>query len=82
VLSKFKEFKTLIENLCEKKINTLRSDNGGGFTSDEFKASCGEVGIKRELSTTYNPHQNGVAVKKNRTIMEAVKAMLHDQNLS
>jgi transposase InsO family protein len=81
VFSKFKEFKTLIENLSEKKIKVLRSDNGGEFTSDEFKALCGEAGNKRELSTSYNPRQNGVAERKNQTIMEAVKAMLHDQNL-
>ena len=28
----FKEFKALVENLSEKKINILRSDNGGDFT--------------------------------------------------
>jgi hypothetical protein len=32
VFSKFKEFKTLIENLSEKKIKVLRSNNGGEFT--------------------------------------------------
>ena len=37
VFSKFKEFKTVIENHTEKKIKTLRSDNGGEFTSNEFK---------------------------------------------
>jgi transposase InsO family protein len=81
VFNKFKEFKALVENLSEKKIKILRSDNGGEFTSDEFKAFCKEVGIKRELSTPYNPQQNGVAERKNRTIMEAVKAMIHDQDL-
>jgi transposase InsO family protein len=82
VFNKFKEFKVLVENLSEKKIKILRSDNGGEFTSDEFKAFCKEVGIKRELSTPYNPQQNGVAERKNRTIMEAIKAMIHDQDLS
>jgi hypothetical protein len=81
VFNKFKEFKALVENLSEKKIKILRSDNGGEFTSDEFKTFCKEVGIKRELSTPYNPQQNGVAERKNRTIMEAVKAMIHDQDL-
>ena len=38
--------------------------------------------IKREFSTPYNPQQNGVAEQKNQTIMEATKAMLHDQDLS
>ena len=37
VFSKFKEFKAFIENHTEKKIKTFHSDNGGEFTSDEFK---------------------------------------------
>ena len=78
VLSKFKEFKALIENHTEKKIKTFRSDNGGEFTSNEFKELCKDSGIKRELSTPYNPQQNGVVERKNRNIMEVARAMLHD----
>ena len=81
VFSKFKEFKALIENHTEKKIKTFRSDNGGEFTSNEFKELCKDSGIKRELSTPYNPQQNGVAERKNRTIMEVARDMLHDQDL-
>ena len=77
VFSKFKEFKALIENHTENKIKTFRSDNGGEFTSNEFK----ELGIKRELSTPYNPQQNGIVKRKNRTIMEDTREMLHDQDL-
>ena len=50
-LLKSKDFKVLIENHCEKKIKTLRSDNGGEFTSGEFNDLCKRSGIKRELST-------------------------------
>jgi hypothetical protein len=81
VFRKFKEFKALIENLSERKIKILRSDNGGEYTSKEFVNFCKDVGIKRELTTPYNPQQNGVAERKNRTIMEAVKTMIHDQDL-
>jgi transposase InsO family protein len=67
--------------LIEKKINTLRSDNGGEFTSKEFKEYWKEYGIKRDLSTSYNPQWNGVAERKNQAIMEVVKDMIHDQDL-
>ena len=36
VFNKFKEYKALIANLSERKIKTLRSDNGGEYTSKEF----------------------------------------------
>ena len=55
VFSKFKEFKALIENHTEKKIKTFQSDNGGEFTSDEFKELCKDSWIKRELTSPYNP---------------------------
>ena len=55
VFSKFKEFKALIENHTHKKIKTFRSDNGGEFTSDEFKELCREIGIKMDFTTPYNP---------------------------
>jgi transposase InsO family protein len=70
-----------IENLSERKIKILRSDNGGEYTSKEFVNFCKDVGIKRELATPYNPQQNGVVERKNKTIMEAVKTMIHDQHL-
>jgi transposase InsO family protein len=78
VFNKFQEFKALVENLSGKKIKILRSNNGGEYTSNEFKDFCKEARIKRELTTPYNPQQNGVAERKNRSIVEAVKAMIHD----
>jgi hypothetical protein len=81
VLERFKEFKVLVENLFERKIKILRSNNGGEYTSNEFGSFCRDAEIKRELTTPYNPQQNGVAERKNRTIMEAIKTMIHDQDL-
>ena len=71
----------MIQNHTEKKIKIFRSDNGGEFTSNEFKELCRDLGIKRELTTQYNPQQNAVAERKNRTIMEATREILHDQDL-
>jgi len=78
---KFKEFKALIENQTGKRIQILRSDNGGEYESHEFESFCKEAGIKRQLTVPYNPQQNGVAERKNRTICEAAKAMMFDQDL-
>jgi hypothetical protein len=81
VFSRFREFKALVENQTRKKIKVLRSDNRGEFTSNEFRDFCKEASIKREMTVPFNPQQNGVAKKKNRTIVEATRAMLHDQDL-
>ena len=81
VFIKFKEFKALIENHTEKKIKIFLSENGREFTSNEFKKLCKDSGIKRDLTTPYNPQQNGVTERKNRMIMEAARTMLHDQDL-
>jgi hypothetical protein len=40
-----------------------------------------DVGIKRELTTPYNPQQNDVVERNNITILEAVKTMIHDQDI-
>ena len=55
VFGKFKEFKALVENLSDKKIKILRSDNGGEYTSNEFIDFKKNVGIKRKHTTLYNP---------------------------
>lgn len=62
-------------------IKAFKSDNGGEFTSNDFNDLCKDAGIKKETIVSYNPQQNGVAEGKNRTIMEAVRTMLHDQKL-
>ncbi|GKG12101.1 ribonuclease H-like domain-containing protein [Tanacetum coccineum] len=45
---------------------------------DEF---CREKGIKREYSVARTPQQNGVAERKNRTLIKAVRTMLADSKL-
>jgi transposase InsO family protein len=64
------------------EVNTSRNyQNINKYTSREFVNFCKDVGIKRELTIPYNPQQNGVAEINNITIMEAVKTMIHDQDL-
>ena len=81
VLDRFREFRALVENQSEKRMKFLRSDNGGEYTSGGLVDFCSEAGIKREFIVPYNPQQNGVAEWKNRTIISAMKAMIHDQGV-
>ena len=81
VLDKFREFRAWVENQSGKKIKVLRSDNGGEYTFGGFVDFCSEVGIKRKFTVPYNPQHNGVVERKNKTIVLAVKAMIHDQGV-
>jgi transposase InsO family protein len=60
-------------------VKALRSDNGGEYVSNEFKNLCAKEGIRRELNTPHNPQQNGVAERKNKSIVGVARVMLHDQ---
>lgn len=62
-------------------IKCLRTDRGGEYNSIEFNEFCKENGIKRQLTTAYTPQQNGVAERKNRTIMNMVRAILSEKEV-
>ena len=57
VFGKFKELKALIENHLERRIKTLRLDNGGEYTSKEFEAFYKEAGIKSKLTLPIYPNR-------------------------
>ena len=82
VLEKFKEFVSLISNITDNTIKVLRSDNGGEYCSKAFEAYLKEHGISHQLTVPYNPAQNGVAERMNRTIVESARSMLSHSNLS
>jgi transposase InsO family protein len=57
VFNKFHEFKVEMKNLTNKKIKTLGTDNGRGYTAKEFVAFCKSTGVRRELIVPHNPQQ-------------------------
>ena len=58
VFQKFKEWKAMVENQRGRKVKALRSDNGGEYTSMEFKEYLARHGIKHQLSIPGLPEQN------------------------
>ncbi|GJS33256.1 putative ribonuclease H-like domain-containing protein [Tanacetum coccineum] len=48
---------------------------------DDVNELCAKKGIKREFSVARTPQQNGVAERKNRTLIEAARTMLADSLL-
>ena len=70
------DFTNQVQRQHNEKILTIRCDNGTEFknyTLDEFLS---DEGIVRQFSAPYTPQQNGVAERKNRTLIEAARTML------
>ena len=82
VLSSFKHYVNKMENqngsrVRQMQIKCLRTDNGTEFVNREFSEYLASKGIKHELTTPYTPEQNGLAERKNRTVMEMVRTMFY-----
>ena len=63
VLSKFQEYESMVTNLTGLKIQTLRSDNGGEYTSNEFAKFCASKGNSKGNSQTRIPLSKMVSPK-------------------
>ena len=78
VLEKFKQYMKYVNAKMENKIARLRCDNGGEYTSKDFKDFCAKKGIQIEYTIPYNPQQNGVAERLHRTLVEKARCLLFD----
>ena len=77
----FKKFKVMVEKATDRQIKVVQSDRGGEYTSTTFKEYCEEQGIRRFLTAPYTPQQNGVAERKNRTILDMIRSMLKSKKM-
>ena len=82
VFEYFKEFKSMVEKQTGNYIKILKSDQGGEFKSREFNQYCKSNGIQQQFTVPHTPQQNGVAERKNRTLVECAHSMLQSKNIS
>jgi hypothetical protein len=84
-LDKFKIFKAEVENQHNIKIKVVRSDHGGeyygrhtpyGQVPGPFVRFSQENDIVVQYSMSGDPQQNGVAERRNCTLMDMVRSML------
>ena len=78
---RFVEFKAQTKKECGYYIKILRLGRGGEYTSISFIIFCRKYGIKKELTASYTPQQNGVAERKSRTIVEMARSMMKEKGL-
>ena len=80
----FNEFSKLYRKIQNEKgftISCIRSDHGREFENVDFEGYCDEHEIEHNFSAPRTPQQNGVVERKNRTLQEMVRTMLHENNL-
>nr|GEZ58214.1 hypothetical protein [Tanacetum cinerariifolium] len=73
-----KSFITRIENLVDYKVKVIRCDNRTEFKNREMNQFCEMKGILRQFSVSRTPQQNGVAERRNKTLIKAARTMLAD----
>ena len=81
VLESFQDFKAFAENQTGERIKRIRTDNGREYVNREMKEFLRKSGIHHEMTAPYNPEQNGLAERRNRTYVERARSMLFDAGL-
>ncbi|WJZ95226.1 hypothetical protein VitviT2T_014011 [Vitis vinifera] len=66
----------MIETQYNAKVRVLRSDNGGEYQSSDLQKYLEGHGIIHQTTCSNTPQQNGVAERKNRHLLEVVRASL------
>nr|GEU89119.1 putative ribonuclease H-like domain-containing protein [Tanacetum cinerariifolium] len=70
-----KTFITGIKNQLSLNVKIIKSDDETKFKNQDLNQFCG---IKREFSVVRTTQQNGIAERKNRTLIEAARTMQAD----
>ena len=81
VFGKFKEYKALVENKLDCKIQAFQNDGGDEYISNAMKDFCKQEGVAVRTTETNEPYQNGVAERANCDIIEGVITLLTEAKL-
>ena len=70
-----------MERETGRKIKCLRLDGGKEYFSGQLNGYLQQIGIRRDFNCRYTPEQNGVAERKNCSVVEATRAMLEEKSM-
>jgi hypothetical protein len=70
------DFAKEVECQYRQNILAIRSDNGTEFKNYTLIGFLSDEGIRHQYSAAYTPQQNGVAERKNQTLMDMARSML------
>ncbi|GBN69512.1 Retrovirus-related Pol polyprotein from transposon TNT 1-94, partial [Araneus ventricosus] len=77
----FSQFKTKYENLTDKRIKKLRTDNGLEFVNEQLDTYLSNSGIFHEKTIPYNSESNGKAERANSILLEKARSLLYESEL-
>ena len=78
---KFKEFISEVEKQFGRSIKSLRLDRGDEYLSQQFIDYFRDSVILSQWTPPYTPQHNGVAKKRNRTLLDMVSSMMGKEDL-
>ncbi|GJR27593.1 retrovirus-related pol polyprotein from transposon TNT 1-94 [Tanacetum coccineum] len=70
-------FIKMVENQNDVKVKQIRTDNGIEFRNHDLESFCDKKVISQYFCSPYTPKQNGIAERKNRTLIEATRIMMN-----
>uniref|UniRef100_A0A2N9IT45 Integrase catalytic domain-containing protein n=1 Tax=Fagus sylvatica TaxID=28930 RepID=A0A2N9IT45_FAGSY len=80
-LEKFITYRLEVEKWTDNKLKSINSDRGGEYFSNDFERYCIENGIVHFCTPPYTPEANGIAERRNRTLLDMVRSMMARANL-
>ncbi|CAI7892682.1 unnamed protein product [Closterium sp. NIES-53] len=81
VAAALKEWMPRAQRESGHKVKVIHTDNGGEFIGADFEGVLKKKGIQHQLTVPYNPQQNGVAERFNRTLQEGARTLLEHAGL-
>lgn len=81
VFDKFKMVVNLIKTQLGREVKVLRTDNSREYVNGKMKTFIEDHGIEHQRTAPNTPEQNGVAERKNRTLVESTRSMLFAKDL-
>ena len=77
-----KWFLARVKKEIGENLKSLRLDKGGEFTSNEFEIFYNDRGIKRQTSTPRTHPQNGIAKRRNISVMDCTRTLMMEKNVA
>ena len=70
------QWKAIAEVQSKTQLLNLRIDNGGEFTSTEFRSKMALAGVTLQTTPPYSPESNSVAERFNHTVQDKTRTIM------